>query len=68
MATKDDRFEVTISLNVRTVEGDAYMSSNLTYASMSYIPLVAIEAEVAELMKRLAALGQAQVTEMLGTR
>lgn len=64
MATKDDRFEVTISLNVRTVEGDAYMSSNLTYASMSYIPLVAIEAEVAELMKRLTDLGQAQAAQL----
>jgi hypothetical protein len=64
MATKDDRFEVTISLNVRTVEGDAYMSSNLTYASMSYTPLVAIEAEVAELMKRLTDLGQAQAAQL----
>lgn len=64
MPSKDDRFKVSLSMNVRTVEGDAYMDSNITYASMSYVSLTAIEAEMAALMKRLTDLGQAQAAQL----
>ena len=65
MATKDDRFDVTISLNVRTEEGDAYFSSNITYASADYPTMVGIEMEMAALLARLSALGEAKAKALM---
>lgn len=65
MPNINDRFEVSISLNVRTVEGDAYFSSNVTYASADYPTMVGIEMEMVALLARLSALGEAKAKVLM---
>lgn len=66
MATLDDRFEVSMSLTVRTASDKKdYFSAEVSYASMDYPHVVGVEAEMLALLQRLTALGETQVATLL---
>jgi preprotein translocase subunit SecB len=69
MATLDDRFEVSMSLTVRTASDKKdYFSAEVAYASMDYPHVVGVEAEMLAMLQRLAALGEAQAATLTQER